>query len=204
MKGFDMKNIDIERIETKYTINKDGTVVNTKNERVIKGSLTNVGYVRITFFGERISLHRLIATKYLPVIDGKKYINHKNGDKLDNRVENLEWCTMSENVKHAFDTGLKNASINPSKGEDNNNSKLTDELVVDILKNSNLTYSEIANKYGVSKSTIKHIFRGRTWKHIPREIVDKVNKRVKMSLEKASAKAFNIIKGRYNGRKKQR
>ncbi len=185
MKGFDMKNIDIERIETKYTINEDGTVVNTKSNRTISGSITSNGYKRVTFFGERILLHRLIATKYIKYVGDREYVNHKNGNKLDNRVENLEWCTMSENVKHAFDTGLKNASINPMHGENNGNAILTDKLVIEMLKHQDLSFKEIAEKYNVSKGTIKHIFRGRTWKHIPREVVDKVNKRVKMSLGKA-------------------
>jgi hypothetical protein len=51
-------------------------------------------------------LHRLLAIHFLPMIEGKNFINHKNGIKTDNRLENLEWCTNSENVKHAWETGL--------------------------------------------------------------------------------------------------
>ncbi len=182
-----MKNIDIKKIETKYTIFKDGKIINTKSGRVIKGSLTNCGYKRVTFFGKRVSLHRVIAFKFLPIIDEKKYVNHKNGDKLDNRVENLEWCTMSENSKHAFSIGLKQATIAPRYGEENTNSILTDKLVIDMLTYKDLSYREIAEKFNVSKSTVKHIFRGRSWTHIERPIINKVNSRIQMNLSEAKS-----------------
>ncbi len=179
-----MKTINIEAIETKYEILADGRIINRNTNREQKGTMTNSGYKRMTFFGDRISLHRVIATKYLPIEDDKEYVNHLNGDKLDNRVENLEWCTASENAKHAFNLGLRIATDgSPKYGEDNAMSILTDKMVIEILTYKDLSYQEIADKYNVSKSTIKHIFRGRTWKHIKREVVDKKNTRIKMSLD---------------------
>jgi len=74
---------------------------------MLKGSISNVGYHRIFFSirGDRfkISLHRIIATKFIPNPGNKEQINHKDGNKLNNTVSNLEWCTQSENVKHAYD-----------------------------------------------------------------------------------------------------
>lgn len=55
---------------------------------------------------KKIALHRIIAKAYLKKVEGKDHVNHKNGVKYDNRVENLEWCTNHENIIHAMDMGL--------------------------------------------------------------------------------------------------
>ena len=82
-------------IYPKYSIDKTGTVRNIKTGRVKKQSLDKGGYKRVVLYDEKnkrhnLLVHRLVALQFLPVIVGKKYINHKNGDKLDNRIENLE------------------------------------------------------------------------------------------------------------------
>lgn len=107
------------------------------------------------------NIHRLLAQVFIPNPENKKTVNHKNGNKTDNRVENLEWCTQSENVKHAFRIGLKSSS----KGERHGSSKLTDLQVILIRKDIR-SQRKIAKEYMVCQSTIAAIKRGQLWKHI--------------------------------------
>ena len=83
-------------------------IVNSKTNKPLKFSINNRGgYYRVQFSNHRSStLHRLVAIQYIPNPENKETVNHINGDKLDNRIENLEWVTREENTKHAFSSGL--------------------------------------------------------------------------------------------------
>jgi DNA-binding transcriptional regulator YiaG len=130
-----------------------------------KTSLSNCGYKRVVFLkgGVRrtFSVHRLVAVAFIPNPDGKKTVNHKNGVKTDNRAENLEWATTKENIKHAFDTGLKENCR--KRGEENPRSRLTLVQVAEI-RSSSLSLAELARRFGVSTSTVHLVRRYKTWK----------------------------------------
>lgn len=102
------------KLFTNYTIHKDGTVVNDLTGHVLKGSINNCGYNRIQIGSDRKRYfqHRLVAMTYLPNPENKTQVNHIDGNKLNNHVDNLEWCTASENQQH------KHVSLNSntSKG----------------------------------------------------------------------------------------
>ena len=97
---------DVCGYEGVYRINAKGDVYNAVSGRKRKAFANKDGYPTIKLCKggkcKNHSVHRLVAEAYIPKIAGKNYVNHKNGVKADNRVENLEWCTPSENVKHAF------------------------------------------------------------------------------------------------------
>ena len=108
-------------------------------------------------------VHRLVATAFLENDCNKRCVNHKNGNKKDNRVENLEWATSSENIIHAF----KNNLIMPPRGSRHGMSIIDEE---DVLKIRELSekYSkiELAKMFGIGRRSINNIVNRKSWKHI--------------------------------------
>lgn len=93
-----------------YLVYQDGRVYSINRNIYLKTCKDNKGYLRIGLSNNGVSktykLHRLIAEMFIPKVEGKTQVNHINGIKDDNRLQNLEWCTKSENSIHAVKTGL--------------------------------------------------------------------------------------------------
>jgi hypothetical protein len=94
-----------------YSISVDGTLVNMSNGRLKKWTKDTNGYMRCTIWvngkSSTISQHRILAEYFIENPEQKQQVNHKNGIKHDNRIENLEWVTQSENALHSFANGLQ-------------------------------------------------------------------------------------------------
>lgn len=135
--------------------------------RVLKQSLDSWGYKQVSLYKDAnkksYKVHRLIAAAFIPNPENKPCINHKNGIKTDNRVENLEWCTDKENFNHAIENNL---IVN--HGENNKFSKLTDEKIKEIfkLRDYGMTHYEISKKFKVSRPVISNILSRKYWKHV--------------------------------------
>lgn len=108
-------------------------------------------------------VHRLVAEAFLPNPEGKPEVNHKDGDKSNNCVSNLEWATSKENKDHGWANGLYTA-----RGELHVDSVLTDKQVHEIcrLLEEGARNIDLARAFGVHKDTISRIRIGDNWKHI--------------------------------------
>jgi len=142
--------------------NKDGTI---KRQTKIRNGYMNVDLYK-NGIRKHLCVHRLVATAFLNKPNHKKMeTNHLNGIKNDNRVENLEWCTRSENLQHSYDFLGRQAP----RGEACKKAILTKQDVLrirNLYTTGNYTYGEIADKFRVAIGTIGDVIRKSTWKHI--------------------------------------
>lgn len=143
-----------------YFVSEDGEVFNLKWNRKVKPQPNGKGYLRFHVAGKGYFVHREVALRYVPNPENKPHVNHKDGNKLNNRADNLEWVTNAENHKHAADNGLL------LTGEKCSWSKLKKEDVYFIRQHSDLGCSKLAKMFSVSPSTIKAIILRRSWKDI--------------------------------------
>lgn len=139
----------------------------------IKGSIDKDGYAVLTpqnpSHRRTLKVHRLVYEAFVGPIEHPKCINHKNGIKADNRIENLEAVSISENTLHGFQVlGRQGKNTNPCRGEDNHNAKFTNDDVRNMRKlyETGQTIREIASSYDAAVYSVRRIIARKAWRHL--------------------------------------
>ena len=157
-----------------YSVNSNGEVFSFNHNRTgkkkkLSPGVDNKGYLRVGLVGSPSNrstkkIHRLVAEAFISNPKNKPQVNHKNGIRSDNKVENLEWCTNKENVQHSIKTlGRKRY------GMDSHRRILTEYQVREALnlkKQGDLTTREISLITKINYHTLLGIFQGNRWKYL--------------------------------------
>lgn len=133
----------------KYELFRCGKLVNIITQKEVKFYLSNNGYMRTTLYSKNkqttITQHRILAQNFIPNPENKTQVNHKNGVKHDNRLENLEWATPQENTIHSFSAGLQKPT-RPCK-----------KVINTITKEIYESVTEASNCFKISRSHLSNI-----------------------------------------------
>ena len=143
-----------------YEITRDGQVINKNTNHTLIPQPNGKGYLRVSIGKKLYFVHRLVAEKYIPNPENKEQVNHKDGNKLNNHVDNLEWVTNQENRNHAVENNLH------LQGEQCPWSKLTASDVRFIRQHLEIDNWDYADLLHVAPSTIEDVKEYRTWKNL--------------------------------------
>jgi hypothetical protein len=157
---------DIEGYEGLYKVSNTGKVLGVKREKELTQHENHRGYLKVSLQkdGKRKNelVHRLVAKAFLENTEELPQVNHKDGTKTNNHVENLEWSSQSENMKHAVEKGLL---VRP-KGESCYNAKLTNEdaqAIRERYAEGGTSHRKLAKEFGVSAGVVHNILSGRSY-----------------------------------------
>lgn len=173
-----MKSVKITHckyeLKFNYYANENGSIYSERTNKTLSYQLDKDGYAKVQMMStdgkrHRYSVHRLILENFNPV-EGMEdlQVNHIDGNKLNNRLENLEWVTCSQNNKHKYKIGLAS-----QKGENNNASHLTEidvKEIINMLLTKQYTQKQIGEKFGICADCIGAIKRKENWKHLTENI----------------------------------
>jgi len=155
-----------------YLVNENGDVWSKKNNIFIKSWIGHNGYRSVSIYSDckkkNYSLHRLVAIAFINNPENKPEVNHKDGNKLNNHVSNLEWCTMSENAIHAYRTGLLKVSekaisltVARNKLRKGLNHKLSKQVINTVNGKVYECISDLRKELGLSHTYVAAMLSGK-------------------------------------------
>lgn len=157
----------VDGFDGRYYVSTSGQVYSKISDRLMTQQVNKCGYRYVHLRGggvsKNVNVHRLVAKAFVDNADDKPCVNHIDGNKENNVVSNLEWCTHSENVNHAIDHDLLKVC-----GEYHHKHKLTSDDVLYIRQHYKSHSKEfgaipLANRFGVDINTIINVVKGHTW-----------------------------------------
>ena len=154
---------DIIGYEELYTIDTGGCVYSKRRGLYLQPEFDKDGYEIYTLSRrcnpKKFKAHRLVALHFIPNPENKPLVNHKDGQKDNNGVDNLEWCTNQENIRHAYDTGLMTTQYNGKLEED-------DVRIIRYLIKEGFSNNSISSLFQVDSETVRYIKTDQTWSHV--------------------------------------
>lgn len=156
--------------EGQYEVSNTGRVRNVLTGRLFHVNANSKGYVHVSLYRRKperpktYKVHRLVAEAFLPNPDGLEQVNHKDLNKLNNAVANLEWVSHKDNQAHAYANGVYDAVLSEERRR-----KLTPEDVVALRarREAGESYRSIGADLGLNHTTVSRIARGATWPTVP-------------------------------------
>ena len=166
------------RIDADYDVSNQGRV--RHGSRILSGSVHSDNYILTTLHGKQIPVHRLVAEAFIPNYEKKPEVNHIDGNKMNNAVDNLEWVTRAENQKHAVDNGLQ---PKPAKTYQGKFAAEQREEIKRLWDSGMFSRRQLAIKYGVSHTCVNNIINDKykyaesvnVFEEVARPLVDMLN-----------------------------
>lgn len=170
-----------------YRVSNFGRVYSLYKNKILSPTIAQTGYLQFCLCKDHnkktFCVHRLVAITFIDNPLNKLEVNHRDGHKLNNYVDNLEWATRVENAQHSWNMGLQK----PQQGENRYNAKLVNVDVVYIRENpDSLNTYELAELFNMSQSSISEIQRGIKYKNVGGTLHENIP-RPRVSAEKHDA-----------------
>jgi len=160
---------NLGRVKSLSRYKKNGKYSHWTKEKLLAQGINSGGYCQVSLYSngshKTKTIHKLVATAFIPNPENKPWINHKNSIRKDNEETNIEWCTPTENNKHCYDKGRQKIHY----GEQHPGSKLTEDQVKEIRNKYSYykyTMPMLSKEYSISIGSIQAILNNQTWKNL--------------------------------------
>ena len=162
---FQVSNLSNVRSLDRITIGRYG--MQKRKGKLMTQHIDQDGYMKVGITKEKVRkhyfVHRLISIAFINNSGNKAQINHKDGNKQNNSLSNLEWCSITENNNHALNSGLRKMP----NGNNHSNAKITEDEAIWIKYMTNgQKLQELVDIFGICKATICKIKTNKIWRHI--------------------------------------